>query len=59
MKKLLQLIFLGIFLLSTGGCDKDFVEINTNPFAITSIDPGLLFAGSQGLALADGNQKVR
>jgi hypothetical protein len=51
MKKLLQLIFLGAFLLSTGGCDKDFVEINTNPFAITSIDPNLLFAGSQRISL--------
>ena len=51
MKKLLQSIFLGVFLLSTGGCDKDFVEINTNPFAITSIDPSLLFAGSQRISL--------
>jgi Starch-binding associating with outer membrane len=29
------------------GCDKDFKEINTNPYAITSIDPALLFAGAQ------------
>ena len=28
-------------------CDKDFVEINTNPYAITAIDPALLLAGAQ------------
>lgn len=28
-------------------CDKDFKEINTNPYAITAIDPALLFAGAQ------------
>jgi Starch-binding associating with outer membrane len=28
-------------------CDKDFVEVNTNPYAITSIDPAILFAGAQ------------
>jgi|WetSurMetagenome_2_1015567.scaffolds.fasta_scaffold00288_8 hypothetical protein len=47
MKKILQLIFLSAFLVFIGGCDKDFVEINTNPFAINSIDAGLLFAGAQ------------
>ena len=29
------------------GCDKDFVEVNTNPYAINSVDPALLFAGAQ------------
>jgi hypothetical protein len=47
MKKISQLIFLSAFLLLIGGCDKGFVEINTNPFAINDIDPGLLFAGAQ------------
>lgn len=51
MKKIRQLIFFSAFLLLIGGCDKDFVEINTNPFAITTIDPGLLFAGSQRVSL--------
>jgi hypothetical protein len=51
MKKIRQLILFSAFLLLIGGCDKDFVEINTNPFAITSIDPGLLFAGSQRVDL--------
>ncbi len=34
-------------ILVAGSCDKDFVEINTDPFAITDIDPELLFAGAQ------------
>ena len=29
------------------GCDKDFVEVNTNPYAANSVDPALLFAGAQ------------
>jgi hypothetical protein len=28
-------------------CDKDFVAINTNPYAVTNIDPALLLAGAQ------------
>jgi len=28
-------------------CDKDFEKINTNPYAVTSIDPALLMAGAQ------------
>ena len=47
MKKISQLIFLSAFLLLIGGCDKGFVEVNTDPFAITTIDPALLFAGAQ------------
>ncbi|HEX6846025.1 MAG TPA: SusD/RagB family nutrient-binding outer membrane lipoprotein, partial [Chitinophagaceae bacterium] len=35
-----------LILLFTG-CDKDFEKINTNPYAVTSIDPALLFAGAQ------------
>ncbi|OFY62356.1 MAG: hypothetical protein A2V64_02440 [Bacteroidetes bacterium RBG_13_43_22] len=48
MKKIKQVIVLFAALLLIGGCDKDFVEINTDPFAISEIDLGLLFAGSQG-----------
>jgi hypothetical protein len=29
------------------GCDKDFVEVNTNPYSANSVDPALLFAGAQ------------
>ena len=41
-----RLLFISTVLLFAG-CDKDFVEINTNPYAINSVDPGLLFAGAQ------------
>ena len=44
-------IFKRLILISTvilfAGCDKDFVEVNTNPYAINSVDPALLFAGAQ------------
>lgn len=41
-----RLIFIStVFLFA--GCDKDFVEVNTNPYAINSVDPALLFAGAQ------------
>ncbi|WP_204743376.1 SusD/RagB family nutrient-binding outer membrane lipoprotein [Pseudocnuella soli] len=29
------------------GCDKDFEQINTNPYGINDIDPALIFAGAQ------------
>ena len=47
MKKVKQYILIIAGLLLIGGCDKDFEEINTDPFAITDIDPALLFAGAQ------------
>ncbi|HEY3402626.1 MAG TPA: SusD/RagB family nutrient-binding outer membrane lipoprotein [Ohtaekwangia sp.] len=34
-------------LFFSGGCDQDFVEVNTNPYAVVEIDPALLFAGAQ------------
>src|SRR6188768_1084300 len=44
-------IFKRLLFISTvtlfAGCDKDFVEVNTNPYAIPSVDPALLFAGAQ------------
>lgn len=42
-KRLIALTTVLLFI----GCEKDFREINTNPYAITSIDPALLFAGAQ------------
>ncbi|NLA49566.1 MAG: SusD/RagB family nutrient-binding outer membrane lipoprotein, partial [Bacteroidales bacterium] len=47
MKKITQFFCLITVLLFLGGCDKDFVEVNTDPFAINKIDPALLFAGAQ------------
>ncbi|MEO6313611.1 MAG: SusD/RagB family nutrient-binding outer membrane lipoprotein [Chitinophagaceae bacterium] len=46
IKRIYRLLLIGIVLLC-GGCDKDFVQVNTNPFAITSVDPAILFAGAQ------------
>jgi hypothetical protein len=34
-------------LLFSGACDEDFVEVNTDPYAVTDVDPALLFAGAQ------------
>jgi hypothetical protein len=46
MKTIKHYIFACIALLFSG-CDQDFVEINTNPYAVNEIDPALLFAGAQ------------
>ena len=54
MKKMRLFIILSAVLLLIGGCDKDFVEINTDPFAINDIDPALLFAGAQRTSLGNG-----
>ena len=54
MKKIKQIIFLSVFLLLLGACDKDFVEVNTDPFAINEIDLQLLFAGSQRISQGNG-----
>lgn len=47
MKKITTLLLMSAALLVLGGCDKDFEEINTNPYALIDIDPALLFAGAQ------------
>ena len=54
MKKIRQILFLGAVLLLIGGCDKDFVEVNTNPFAINDIDPALLLAGAERTSTGNG-----
>ena len=46
MKTFKKLILASAVLLMAG-CDKDFVEINTNPYGALRIDPALLFAGAQ------------
>lgn len=40
-------ILLVLVLLFSGACDQDFVEVNTDPYAVTDVDPALLFAGGQ------------
>ncbi len=47
MKTIKYYIIICIFLQLSVGCDQDFVEVNTNPYAVTAIDPALLFAGAQ------------
>jgi hypothetical protein len=41
-----RLLLLGSVLFFAG-CDKDFVGVNTNPYAVNTVDPALLFAGGQ------------
>jgi hypothetical protein len=43
-KRMILIVCSGCFFTA---CDKDFEEINTNPYAINNIDPALLFAGAQ------------
>ncbi|RZM18600.1 MAG: SusD/RagB family nutrient-binding outer membrane lipoprotein, partial [Pedobacter sp.] len=45
--KIIKGICVASALVFITGCDKDFQEINTNPCAVTSIDPSILFAGAQ------------
>ncbi|HEU5291494.1 MAG TPA: SusD/RagB family nutrient-binding outer membrane lipoprotein [Cyclobacteriaceae bacterium] len=47
MKTIKHYIVIGFILIFSGGCDNDFVEINTNPYAVTNVDPALLLAGAQ------------
>lgn len=47
MERIKLYILIGAVFLFSGACDQDFVEVNTNPYAVTEIDPALLFAGSQ------------
>src|SRR5690606_33930523 len=47
MKAIKHYILAAAALMFTGACDDDFVEINTDPYAVNDIDPALLFAGAQ------------
>ncbi|MDV3310659.1 MAG: SusD/RagB family nutrient-binding outer membrane lipoprotein [Cyclobacteriaceae bacterium] len=47
MKAIKHYILAAAALMFAGACDQDFVDINTNPYAVTDIDPALLFAGAQ------------
>jgi hypothetical protein len=47
MKTIKHYIVMCITLLFVVGCDQDFVEVNTNPYAVNDVDPALLFAGAQ------------
>lgn len=47
IKKLILISSIVVF----AGCDKDLVEVNTDPYAVTTIDPAILFAGAQRIHL--------
>ena len=47
MKKNSRLIIPLALIICLAGCTKGFEEINKDPFAITAIDPGLLFIGAE------------
>ena len=46
IKIIKRLFFINTIFLFVG-CDKEFVKVNTNPYAANSVDPALLFAGAQ------------
>lgn len=46
IKTIKKLILISSVLLFAG-CDKGFVKVNTDPYAITSVDPALLLAGAE------------
>ena len=48
--RLIYLIFGGL-LITLVACDKGFEETNTNPVAVTSIDPSFTFANAQRLSI--------
>lgn len=47
MKTIQYILSIVLVCLIFQGCDKDFVEVNTNPYAVNEVDPALLFAGAQ------------
>jgi hypothetical protein len=47
MKITKQFILLFFASLLIVGCDDEFVEVNTDPYAVNDVDPALLFAGAQ------------
>jgi hypothetical protein len=47
MKNIKLTILLSTVLLFVAGCDNDFEEVNTNPFAVLTGKPDLMLAGSQ------------
>ncbi|MBS1602997.1 MAG: SusD/RagB family nutrient-binding outer membrane lipoprotein [Bacteroidetes bacterium] len=47
MKKPFHIAIPAFLIFLSAGCDKNFVKINTDPYAVTTIDPALLFAGAE------------
>lgn len=49
MKTTIKNILTASLFFTMAGCDNGFEELNTNPYAVTNLDPALLFAESQRL----------
>lgn len=47
MKTIQYILPIVLVCLIFQGCDEDFVEVNTNPYAVNEVDAALLFAGAQ------------
>lgn len=61
MKNISHLKLLLALTICLASCTKGFVEKNTDPYAITSIDPGLLFSGAErnmNIGSWDGEQTI-
>src|SRR4051812_8266958 len=61
MKKISCLILSFATALCLAGCTKGFEKLNQDPYAITKIDPGLLFTGAErGMNIGswDGEQTI-
>ena len=55
MKSAFKRILLICTVFTLAGCDKDFVQVNTNPYAITDMDPAIIFAGAQRTQIGTWN----
>ena len=53
MKTIKYILPIVLVCLFFQGCDDEFVDVNTNPYAVTEVDPALLFAGAQRSHLGD------
>lgn len=47
MKTIKYILPIVLICLIFEGCDNEFVEVNTDPYAVTEVDPAILFAGAQ------------
>jgi hypothetical protein len=46
MKLINRIVLISAAVITLTACDKKFVEINTNPYQVTSTDPGYLFTNA-------------
>ncbi|WP_188765501.1 SusD/RagB family nutrient-binding outer membrane lipoprotein [Emticicia aquatilis] len=61
MKRFYKYIFICSIFALMSSCDKDFAVVNTNPYALTNVNAGLLFSNAQRLTHAgswEGEQTI-